>query len=359
MKSLLLLFNMLLLGGCATTSTLDGQQRVSSAASSVASPGSAKVSTAAVAKPASMVDRAPKSYDRPCAVLPTTPEQSHECDRQSILAMAGEFRVRFAFDETAALQPGYAPHAPQRSGGTEWVNVIGDSGEKISLQHILVVGPDHTVVKHWRQDWHYQPSSILRFQGNGRFVHEPVSADMARGRWSQIVYEVDEAPRYAGLGRWRHDNGIDSWQSELTLRPLPRRDYSKRSDYQALEVINRHTLTPAGWVHEQFNTKLQIDKDGARTALAREQGLNQYIRISDYDFSAGREYWKSTSDYWAQVRAEWQRGIDASPAFTIGPEPNGEPRIEELFDQAERVGKGETISRSEIDAILRKHGLPL
>ncbi|MBP6328061.1 MAG: hypothetical protein KA372_12945, partial [Dokdonella sp.] len=57
------------------------------------------------AKPAPLAEPAPVAYERPCASLPTTPEAAFECDRRSILAMAGEFRVRFAFDETAALAP--------------------------------------------------------------------------------------------------------------------------------------------------------------------------------------------------------------------------------------------------------------
>lgn len=295
---------------------------------------------------------APANYTRPCAEPGLS---AFECDRRSILAMAGEFRVKFAFDETAALAPGYAPHAPQRSGGTELVLVIADSGEHISLQHILVLGKDHTVVKHWRQDWQYQPASLLRFRGFGRFQAEPVSADAARGAWSQTVYEVDDAPRYAGIGRWNHANGVDAWESDRTWRPLPRREYSKRSDYQALEVVNRHTLVPAGWVHEQDNTKLVVAADGGVHALARERGIDSYTRIADYDFGAGRDYWKSTQGYWAQVRAQWQGIADAHARFAITPEPNGEPRIDELFKLAERAQKGEAIGSDAIRAVIARY----
>ncbi|HQX34552.1 MAG TPA: hypothetical protein PK817_13355, partial [Dokdonella sp.] len=156
------------------------------------------------AKPAPLAEPAPVAYERPCASLPTTPEAAFECDRRSILAMAGEFRVRFAFDETAALAPGYAPHAAQRSGGTEWVTVVADDGRFISLQHILVMGKDHIVVKHWRQDWQFEPASVLRYRGHGEFAHELIPAEAARGIWSQTVYEVDDAPRYGGIGRWTH-----------------------------------------------------------------------------------------------------------------------------------------------------------
>ena len=41
------------------------------------------------------------------------------------------------------------------------------------------------------------------------------------------------------------------------------------------------------------------------------------------------------------------------------PEPNGEPRIEKLFDQAMRVGNGETVTMADIGATLTEYGLPL
>src|SRR3546814_951309 len=49
---------------------------------------------------------------------------------------------------------------------------------------------------------------------------------------------------------------IATWTSDLTARPLPRREYTKRDDYNVLIGINRHTITPNGWTHEQFNTKV-------------------------------------------------------------------------------------------------------
>ena len=303
----------------------------------------------AKASPKPIAEAAPATYVRPCA------ETSFECDRKSILAMAGEFKVRFAFDETAALAPAYAPHDAQRSGGTELVEVIADDGRHISLQHILVLGPDHTVVKHWRQDWQYEPTQVLRFRGNGRFETETVARDVAKGAWSQTVFEVDDAPRYAGIGHWTHDEGVDAWTSDRAWRPLPRREYTKRSDYQALEVVNRHTLTPGGWVHEQDNTKLTIAADGKITSLAREVGVNSYTRIADYDFGAGRAYWHKTNAFWTEVRARWQKLEDVHPRFTTAPEPNGEPRIEAFFTLAARVEKGETVAPAEIDAVFAKY----
>jgi hypothetical protein len=309
--------------------------------------------------PKPLAQPAPATYVRPCASEPTTPEAARDCDRRSILAMAGEYRVRFAFDETAALAPGYAPHDAQRSGGTELVVAIVDDGDTIVLQHILVLGKDHVVVKHWRQDWQYQPASVLRFRGNGRFEREAVPEAAARGAWSQTVYEVDDAPRYAGIGRWTHADGVDAWESDRSWRPLPRREYTKRSDYQVLEMVNRHTLTPGGWVHEQDNTKIALHADGSTQALARERGINSYTRITDYDFTAGRDYWKATAAFWAQVRAEWERIFAAEPGFSTSPEPNGEPRIEELFKLADRAAAGQTIASSEIRALLDRYVKPV
>ena len=311
--------------------------------------------------PKPIAETAPAQYTAPCAQAPATPEQAFACDRRSILAMAGEFRVRFFFDETAALAAGYAPHAAQRTGGTEFVEVIEDSGRFISLQHILVMkmGEDVHVIKHWRQDWHHEPSSLLRYRGRGRFERESITPDDARGAWSQVVYEVDDGPRYAGIGRWTHTGGVDAWTSDLSLRPLPRREYSKRSDYQAIEAVNRHTLTPAGWVHEQDNTKLVIDADGTQHALARERGINSYTRITDFDFGPGRDYWAKTKGYWAAVRDAWARGIAAQPSFVLEPEPDAEPRINELFGQAERARKGEVVPLAEIEDVLIHYGMPL
>jgi hypothetical protein len=328
-----LIATLALLGGCAGTATYrDG-----------------------AAQPKPLARTAPTTYERPCADLPADQWTSRECDRRSILAMAGEFRVRFAFDETAALDAGYEPHAAQRSGGTELVEVIADTGDFISLQHILVMGDEHVVVKHWRQDWRWQPAEVLRYRGHGRFETVSVPAENARGAWSQTVYEVDDAPRYAGIGRWSHADGVDAWESDRSWRPLPRREYTKRTDYHALEVVNRHTLTPAGWVHEQDNTKLALGADGSVRALARERGINHYTRIDDYDFDAGREYWKRTSAFWAEVRAEWERVLAAHPVVTIRPEPNGEPRIERIFELAERVRDGGTVGTDEIRTLIEGH----
>jgi len=66
-----------------------------------------------------------------------------------------------------------------------------------------------------------------------------------------------------------------------------------------------------------------------------------------------------TQVYWAQVRTLSQSGLTARRDFMLQPDPNGEPRIDELFKLAEAAGKGETISREAISGILTRYGLPL
>ena len=246
-----------------------------------------------------------------------------EQDRQAILAMAGNYHVTFDFIETVSFDKDYALKDRKRSGGEEIVRVIADEGDFISLQHILVVGGEKKfAIKHWRQDWRYQPSSVLVFIGGAAWETKPVSASEAKGAWSQTVYQVDNAPRYGAVGKWSHDEGYSSWTPKAEWRPLPRRDATKRDDYQAVEAINQHTITPFGWVHEQNNTKLILTGPKPK-ALVREIGVNTYKRGDDFDVSVGDDYWAATKDYWAAVRAEWTRLETDNVAFglTIQGEP--------------------------------------
>lgn len=297
---------------------------------------------------------APTGYQRPCTAPPATPEAAFECDRRSILGMVGEFRVKFAFDETLALKPGYKPKEAQRSGGDEFVFVAEDRGDFIALQHILVAGSgkDAMVIKHWRQDWQYQPKEVLVFRGGKHFALQAVPAEAARGAWSQSMFEVDDAPRYAGVGRWDHANGVDAWTSDFTWRPLPRREYTKRNDYQVLGAINRHTLTPGGWMHEQDNQKLEMAADGTTTALVREVGINSYERTDKVDFGPGKEYWKNTEAFWREVRAAWTDAFQRRREFDLQHMLDERPRFEALFNLAEEAGKGQAVARARIDAVL-------
>jgi hypothetical protein len=235
---------------------------------------------------------------------------SLERDRQAILAMAGDFRVRFHFDETVAFVPEYAPLEPKRSGGYESVRVITDEVGFIQLQHLLVVDHDGQtfVIKHWRQDWTYEPRALLVYQRRDTWALRDVARAERRGAWAQTVWQTDDSPRYGGVGRWDYAHGRTIWTSDPTWRPLARRDAIRNPPYNRYLSINRHALTPSGWVHEQDNEKIG-DRDGQPVALVHEDGFNTYERFSDYPVAIADAYWASTREYWAGVRAAWDAAI--------------------------------------------------
>lgn len=91
--------------------------------------------------------------------------------------------------------------------------------------------------------------------GNYKWKSIELKQQDAQGKWLQTVWQVDDSPCYAGLGRWTKDNGVTEWTSNETYRPLPRREHTIRNDYDVIIGTNRHVLTATGWVHEQDNIK--------------------------------------------------------------------------------------------------------
>ncbi len=269
-------------------------------------------------------------------------------DRQSILAMQGDYLVDFAFDETVLLQPGYERQAAMRSGGDETVIVVEDTPTRIVLQHLLVDPKSGHVTKHWRQDWTYEAPTRFEFSADQTWRVRDIPAALIRGAWTQCVYEVSDAPRYCGTGRWDYANGVATWTSDLSWRPLPRREYTKRSDYNALSVVNRHTLTPNGWTHEQFNTKVLRKPDGTQVELAREFGFNDYQKSTEVDFAPAKDYWRATAGYWARVRAHWDGFLSRPPGLRLKTKVDGMAMIIPLFTQAGDVQAGKPVADAAI-----------
>lgn len=271
-----------------------------------------------------------------------------ERDRQAILAMAGPYRTTFDFLETVGYVPEFKPDKPYQSWGTEYVYVVEDKKDFISLQHIMVmffqqgeemVGP--MVMKHWRQDWQYQKRDLLVYAGNNTWKHEQLPRGAVKGTWAQAVFQVDDSPRYESYGRWEHKPNFSTWQSELTWRPLPRREHTVRSDYQVLEGYNRHTILPSGWVQEEENYKLKLDNTGKSSKdlpyLSKELGVNRYQKIVDFDFSAGDEYWKKTENFWRLVREEWSSITRKNTSIKLREKVDSTELFMPLFEYAEAV----------------------
>jgi len=257
-------------------------------------------------------------------------------DREAILAMAGAFRVTFRFEETVAIAADYTLEDPYIEDATELVHVIADEGDFISLQHLLVIdrgaNAEPIVVKHWRQDWPYEDARLLTYKGHATWEREERTPSEVRGTWTQTVYQTTDAPRYEAVGRWTHMPNQSSWESELTWRPLPRRQ-RHREDYHVVVCRNRHTLTPKGWVHEQDNQKLALTETGEPVnVIAHEMGLNSYERISETEVAVATEYWRENEAAWAEIRAAWLPFLERN-TLTLRRQVDGD-RLADLIDDA-------------------------
>jgi hypothetical protein len=219
-----------------------------------------------------------------------------------------------------------------------------------------VGGEEKFPVKHWRQDWRYEPAKVLVFVGGNAWEMREVPASERAGTWSQTVYQVDDSPRYGAVAAWSHENGVSEWVPEAQWRPLPRRDMTTRDDYHAVLAVNRHAITPEGWVHEQDNSKL-ILSDGTPQTLVREIGINTYKRFDDFEVTVAEEYWENTAEYWAEVRSDWSKLETDQVAF--GLTLKGEPGelYTPLLQYADAFQAGEMTlaeASAQADAIIAK-----
>jgi hypothetical protein len=273
-----------------------------------------------------------------------------ERDRKAILAMQGDYKVRFDFRETVPFLDEYEPIEPKVSGGNECVRVAEDTGDVIRLQHLLVVdaGGQMMVIKHWRQDWIYEPKTLLVYAGGNSWALEEVDAATRAGAWSQTVYQTDDSPRYGGVGRWSYGGGDVRWTSNETMRPLARRDAVRHPVYDRMRGVNRHALTPAGWVHEQDNAKLGL-RNGELTTFVHEIVLNTYDRSSAFEVAAADRYWTATHEYWAAVRVAWDETIAKGRGVKVAEEPEtGAITAPPLMGLADKIAAGETTTAAAI-----------
>ncbi len=229
-------------------------------------------------------------------------------DREAIKNMCGCFEVTFNFAETFNYSNDslYKPSKTKVDKGLEWAQLVTDADDKISIQHLLQVGnpSDPHIVKHWRQDWLFENTDFYSYNGDNVWVFEEKPAADVSGQWTQKVYQVDDSPRYEGSATWVHVDGKSYWENTADA-PLPRREYTTRSDYNLTVRGNRQEITDFGWVHDQDNAKV-IRKPGEQdVVLAREKGYNTYVRVPDSRCAAAAAWWKENQEKWALVRAKW------------------------------------------------------
>jgi hypothetical protein len=236
-------------------------------------------------------------------------------EKKMIEQLCGCFEVDFKYAETFSPDPDYKFHPREETGGVaELALPIEISDNKIVIQHLLIVSPT-TVVKHWREEWTYENPVIWKYRGDRVWEKTVLPAEQVKGKWTQTVWEVADEPRYQGISQFVILDNRVLWQSTADA-PLPRREYTVRSDYNILRRTNRIQITDSGYVHEQDNQKILRTGDHDEI-LVEEKGFNTYKRIDEKECASAFAYWEKSKDYWSLVRKTWQEYIDGKEMISL------------------------------------------
>ncbi|MGB2684204.1 DUF6607 family protein [Olleya sp. UBA1516] len=230
-------------------------------------------------------------------------------DQDAIKNMCGCYEVTFNFAETFNYSQDslYKPSETKVDKGLEWAQLVEDSDNKIVIQHLLQVGSPESpyIVKHWRQDWLFENTDFYMYNGDNKWTYVSKPKKEVKNQWTQKVYQVDDSPRYEGSATWVHVDGKSFWEN-ITTAPLPRREYTKRSDYNITLRGNRHQTTDTGWVHDQDNEKVLREDGKEDVILAKEKGYNTYVKVEDSKCQAAQDWWKTNQIKWSKVRTKWE-----------------------------------------------------
>lgn len=267
-------------------------------------------------------------------------QEKKQMDKNAILDMCGCYEVSFKYTETFAPKEDYEKSKDYTASALELALPILDEENRVSIQHLLVIN-DSMVIKHWRQDWIYENRMVFDYDKDNSWVNKELPADAVKGQWTQKVYQVDDGPRYSGSATWVHYDGKHFWENKANS-PLPRREYTKRDDYNVMLRGNRHEITDTGWNHEQDNDKI-IRKVGEEDVLlAQEKGLNTYTRVADENCQLARDWWEENRNFWKDVRAAWSAVYHKKGTMTLLKEVDDKPFYKHLAAlKANGAGKEE------------------
>ncbi|MCH2225000.1 MAG: hypothetical protein MK066_09555 [Crocinitomicaceae bacterium] len=261
-------------------------------------------------------------------------DNKHEKDRNAIKSMCGCYEVGFNFSETFSYSEDstYIPSKKKQVGALEWAELVEDSEGKIVIQHLLIVGDptNPMIIKHWRQDWTYENTEFYMYNGDNQWNYETKSADEVKGQWTQQVFQVDDSPRYEGSATWVHVDGKSFWEN-TTDAPLPRREYTQRSDYNVTVRRNRHEITENGWIHDQDNDKIVRIEGKADQLIAQEKGYNTYVRVEKSKCQAAQNWWKDNHAFWAEARKAWDDVYGRGKSLELASKVEGKHLYELLF----------------------------
>ena len=265
-------------------------------------------------------------------------------DQEAIKAQCGCYEITFEYAETFSPDTSYQFHERKHAGGLEWITVAEETPDKISIQHLLVVREDR-VIKHWRQDWLYQNRNLYSFVKNNHWQFEELETEKVKGQWTQKVYQVDDSPRYEGSATWIHADGRHYWESKVDA-PLPRREYTKRDDYNVMNRTNHHEIMPYGHLHEQDNLKVVRSEAGDQT-IAMEKGMNTYRKVDDSRCKAAQEWWAKNDKFWKEVRSVWDEVFSRNKDLKLQAKVDDRRLYQYLFKLGKEVGKSDEFNASE------------
>lgn len=254
-----------------------------------------------------------------------------EKEKNLIRSMAGCYKVTFEFAETFAPDKDYKYHDRKFDWGTEYVFVLEETENSISLQHLLIVS-DSMIIKHWRQDWIYENRELLTYVKDNKWKKVYLTPEQAKGTWTQKVFQVDDGPRYEGYGTWISVDGRNYWES-VADAPLPRREITKRHDYNVLKRHSRMEIfKDGGWALEQDNEKIIRSDAGEDKLLCREKGMEAFHPEAALDHcQAGINWWENNKAFWSDVRKCWDETLSRYESIEIRSKVNEERLYEALF----------------------------
>ena len=260
---------------------------------------------------------------------------------KNINKLCGCFEVEFKYAETFSPDINYKFHEREIiDGGLELVFPVEATDKKIVLQHLLVI-TDSVIIKHWREDWTYENPVIWKYMGNKTWKKEIQKPEEVKGKWTQSIWEVSDEPRYQGTSEWVYANGQQFWLN-TTDAPLPRREYSVRSDYNLLKRTNKITLNNNGYIHEQDNKKI-IRENGIDKLLAEEKGFNTYVKKDEATCAAAKIWWAKNKVYWEKVRTNWEEKIANISTIKMETKVNGKVLHEYLMVGAKEYAAGKIL----------------
>ena len=278
-------------------------------------------------------------------VSPIITNAQKKQDIEAIKEMCGCFEIDFKFSETFQYSndSNYSKSKNYNAKALEYAKLIKDEKGHISIQHLLVMG-DY-IIKHWRQDWIFQNRDLLKYDGNNTWKYISKTKKDVKGQWTQKVFQVDDSPRYEGSATWVHADGKSYWENS-SYAPLPRREYTKRNDYNIMIRGNRHEITEDGWVHDQDNFKVVKDSESdSEVIIASEKGINSYARVDESNCNEAIKWWDENNEKWLLVLEKWNSIYSKKDDISLRQSVENKPLFSFLFDE-------NVVKRDEIGLII-------